>query len=70
MSGNTTLGNQVLESRGLHFDDYFYWISFGALMGFTLLFNIGFTLALTFLKCKCAVFITLSSMQKCMPSFC
>ncbi|KAL6193546.1 hypothetical protein ACLB2K_034630 [Fragaria x ananassa] len=50
MSGNTTLGNQVLESRGLHFDDYFYWISFGALMGFTLLFNIGFTLALTFLK--------------------
>ncbi|XP_024196912.1 pleiotropic drug resistance protein 3 isoform X1 [Rosa chinensis] len=50
VSGNTTLGKQVLESRGLHFDDYFYWISVGALMGFTLLFNIGFTLALTFLK--------------------
>ncbi|KAK9934094.1 hypothetical protein M0R45_021251 [Rubus argutus] len=50
VSANTTLGKQALESRGLHFDGYFYWISVGALMGFTLLFNIGFTLALTFLK--------------------
>ncbi|CAN6548372.1 unnamed protein product [Malus baccata var. baccata] len=48
--GNTTLSLQVLESRGLNFEGYFYWISLGALVGFTVLFNIGFTLALTFLK--------------------
>ncbi|RZC48744.1 hypothetical protein C5167_017175 [Papaver somniferum] len=50
MSSNTTLGRQTLESRGLNFDSYFYWISLGALLGFAILFNIGFTLALTFLK--------------------
>ncbi|WCJ30776.1 ABC transporter G family member 37 [Euphorbia peplus] len=49
-SGNTTLGKQTLESRGLNYDDYFYWISVAALTGFTVLFNIGFALALTFLK--------------------
>ncbi|RXH71769.1 hypothetical protein DVH24_025270 [Malus domestica] len=48
--GNTTLSLQVLESRGLNFEGYFYWISLGALVGFTVLFNVGFTLALTFLK--------------------
>ncbi|KAJ0035986.1 hypothetical protein Pint_24206 [Pistacia integerrima] len=50
VSGNTTLGQQTLESRGLNFDSYFYWISIGALIGFTVLFNLIFTLALTFLK--------------------
>ncbi|KAK4739440.1 hypothetical protein R3W88_003137 [Solanum pinnatisectum] len=49
-STNTTIGNEVLESRGLNFDGYLYWISVCALFGFTILFNIGFTLALTFLK--------------------
>ncbi|PHT41424.1 hypothetical protein CQW23_20278 [Capsicum baccatum] len=47
---NTTIGNEILESRGLSFDGYMYWISVCALFGLTLLFNIGFTLALTFLK--------------------
>ncbi|XP_058076795.1 pleiotropic drug resistance protein 3-like isoform X2 [Magnolia sinica] len=47
---NTTIGNQVLISRGLNFGGYFYWISLGALVGFSILFNIGFTLALTFLQ--------------------
>ncbi|CAL8079445.1 unnamed protein product [Prunus armeniaca] len=47
---NTTLGRQVLESRGLNFEGYFYWISVGALLGFTVLFNVGFTLALTLFK--------------------
>ncbi|XP_015068051.1 pleiotropic drug resistance protein 3 [Solanum pennellii] len=50
LSTNTTLGNEVLDSRGLNFDGYLYWISVCALFGFTILFNIGFTLALTFLK--------------------
>ncbi|XVF66041.1 hypothetical protein PTKIN_Ptkin10aG0002200 [Pterospermum kingtungense] len=50
MSGNTSLGQQTLESRGLSFDSYFYWISIAALFGFILLFNVVFTFALTFLK--------------------
>ncbi|MED6182883.1 drug-responsive transcription factor pdr3 [Stylosanthes scabra] len=51
MSTNTTtLGRQILENRGLNFDGYFYWISIGALLGFTVLFNTAFTLILTFVK--------------------
>ncbi|XP_009765624.1 pleiotropic drug resistance protein 3 [Nicotiana sylvestris] len=50
LPANTSIGNGVLESRGFNFDGYFYWISVCALFGFTILFNIGFTLALTFLK--------------------
>ncbi|KAK3441449.1 hypothetical protein EUGRSUZ_B01809 [Eucalyptus grandis] len=50
LSSNTTVGSATLESRGLNFDGYFFWVSIGALLGFTLLFNIGFTLALSFLK--------------------
>ncbi|CAN6460441.1 unnamed protein product [Victoria cruziana] len=49
-SGNTTVGHQVLMSRGLDFPGYFYWISVGALSGFTVLLNIGFMLALTYMK--------------------
>ncbi|XP_019055632.1 PREDICTED: pleiotropic drug resistance protein 3-like [Nelumbo nucifera] len=49
-STNTTIGRQILESRGLNFDGYFYWISLGALLGFAVLFNIEFTLALKSLK--------------------
>ncbi|KAK9035696.1 hypothetical protein V6N11_077729 [Hibiscus sabdariffa] len=49
-SSNATLGQRVLEKRGLNFNDYYYWISVGALIGFWLIFNIGFTLALTLLK--------------------
>ncbi|XWS53454.1 hypothetical protein CRYUN_Cryun10bG0002800 [Craigia yunnanensis] len=48
--GNTTAGRQTLESRGLNFDSYFYWISIAALFGLTVLFNVIFTLTLTFLK--------------------
>ncbi|CAN1217743.1 Pleiotropic drug resistance protein 3, partial [Linum perenne] len=49
-SGNLTVGESTLQSRGLNFPDYMYWISVGALFGFTLLFNIGYVLALTYLK--------------------
>ncbi|KAK8565615.1 hypothetical protein V6N12_059172 [Hibiscus sabdariffa] len=49
-SSNATLGQRVLEKRGLNFNDYYYWISVGALIGFWLISNIGFTLALTLLK--------------------
>ncbi|KAL5700649.1 drug-responsive transcription factor pdr3 [Ranunculus cassubicifolius] len=50
LSTNTTIGKQTLESRDLSFSGYFYWISLAALFGFAILFNIGFTLALSFLK--------------------
>ena len=49
---NVTLGRTILESRGLNYDDYMYWVSLCALLGQTLIFNIIFTLALSFLKCK------------------
>ncbi|XP_057798300.1 pleiotropic drug resistance protein 3-like isoform X2 [Salvia miltiorrhiza] len=50
LSGNSTMGRQTLENRGLYFDGHFFWISLGAMLGFVLLFNTGFTLALSFLK--------------------
>ncbi|KAM7279762.1 hypothetical protein ACFE04_006896 [Oxalis oulophora] len=50
MPGNTTIGMDILTSHGLEFSGYFYWISVGALLGFTLLFDVGFILALTYLK--------------------
>lgn len=39
----------LLTSHGLNFDGYFYWVSVGALIGFTVLFDIGFILALTYM---------------------
>lgn len=47
-----TIGREVLSSHGLDFDGNFYWISVGALLGFTVLCDIGFVLALTYLKRK------------------
>ncbi|XP_033145871.1 ABC transporter G family member 33 isoform X2 [Brassica rapa] len=47
---NVTLERTILESRGLNYDDYMYWVSLCALLGQTLIFNIIFTLALSFLK--------------------
>ncbi|KAM3193834.1 hypothetical protein ACQJBY_070459 [Aegilops geniculata] len=42
-----TLGRRILMDQGLDFSSYFYWISIGALIGFTLLFNVGFAIGLT-----------------------
>jgi ABC-type multidrug transport system ATPase subunit len=47
---NETLGVQVLKSRGVFPEAKWYWIGFGAMIGFTLLFNTLFTLALTYLR--------------------
>lgn len=58
MSTNTTIGLQILQSRGLDFDGYYYWISLGALFGFALLFNIGFIMALSYLKGNIVFLIT------------
>ncbi|KAB5564919.1 hypothetical protein DKX38_004973 [Salix brachista] len=44
------LGIEVLKSRGFATDANWYWIGVGALWGFTILFNICYTLALAFLN--------------------
>jgi ABC-type multidrug transport system ATPase subunit/ABC-type multidrug transport system permease subunit len=49
-SNSTSIGDQTLESRGLDKEQYYLWISVGALFGFTVLFNVCFILALNFLK--------------------
>lgn len=49
---NTTIGQETLRSHGFYFNENFFWISIGALLGLTLIWNIGFTLALSFLKGK------------------
>ncbi|VAI31675.1 unnamed protein product [Triticum turgidum subsp. durum] len=43
------LGNLVLKSRGVFPDTKWYWIGAGALLGYVLLFNILYTVCLTFL---------------------
>lgn len=52
LSGNSTIGHKTLENRGLNFDGHLFWVSVGALLGFVVLFNTGFTFALSFLKRK------------------
>lgn len=47
-----SLGMIVLKTRGFFTEAYWYWIGFGALFGFTLLFNFGFAVSLTFLNRK------------------
>ncbi|XP_022881531.1 ABC transporter G family member 32-like isoform X1 [Olea europaea var. sylvestris] len=45
-----SLGEMLLKVRSLFPDSYWYWIGVGALIGYTLLLNILFTLALTYLN--------------------
>nr|BAR94045.1 PDR-type ACB transporter [Nicotiana benthamiana] len=49
-NGIEPLGDAVVRSRGFFPDAYFYWIGIGALIGFTVLFNICFNLALAYLN--------------------
>lgn len=51
-SSQPTVGKTLLKERGLFVDEYWYWICIGALLGYSLLFNILFIAALTFLKRK------------------
>ncbi|CAI8614815.1 unnamed protein product [Vicia faba] len=46
----STVGEVLLKSRGMYTEDYWYWICIGALVGFSLLFNLFFILALTYLN--------------------
>uniref|UniRef100_A0A6V7QUP9 ABC transporter domain-containing protein n=1 Tax=Ananas comosus var. bracteatus TaxID=296719 RepID=A0A6V7QUP9_ANACO len=47
---NETLGVAVLKSRGMFTEAKWYWIGLGALVGFVLIFNFLFTVALSYLK--------------------
>ncbi|KAF8396443.1 hypothetical protein HHK36_018062 [Tetracentron sinense] len=45
-----TVGKILLKQRGMFLEDYWYWICIGALVGFSLLFNVLFVAALTYLN--------------------
>nr|XP_009773762.1 PREDICTED: pleiotropic drug resistance protein 1-like [Nicotiana sylvestris] len=49
-NGTEPLGVAVVRSRGFFPDAYWYWIGVVALIGFTILFNICFSLALAYLN--------------------
>eukprot|EP00253_Pinus_taeda_P009158 PITA_09158 len=46
----TNLGVSALKSRNIFPQAYWYWIGVAALLGFSILFNVLFTLALAYLK--------------------
>ncbi|KAK4764116.1 hypothetical protein SAY87_013554 [Trapa incisa] len=48
--GNHSIGDNVLQSHGLPNEDYWYWLSLGALIAYALLFNNLVTLALSYLN--------------------
>ncbi|OMO57673.1 reverse transcriptase [Corchorus capsularis] len=47
---NSTVGKTLLKERGLYTEEHWYWICIGALAGFSLLFNLLFIAALTYLN--------------------
>lgn len=47
---NRSLGIEVLKSRGMFTEAKWYWIGFGAVLGYVIVFNILFTIALSYLK--------------------
>lgn len=53
------LGIQVLKSRGFFPHEYWYWIGLGAMFGFIILFNFGFSVALAYLNRECFVSVNL-----------
>ncbi|KAK7325201.1 hypothetical protein VNO77_29359 [Canavalia gladiata] len=48
-NATNNLGVQYLDTRGFFTDSYWYWLGFGALVGFVFLFNMMFGFALEFL---------------------
>nr|QVT92286.1 ABC transporter [Salvia miltiorrhiza] len=45
-----TVGKVLLQSRGFYTEDYWFWICVSALLGFSVLYNLFFIAALTFLS--------------------
>ncbi|GAB2300384.1 ABC transporter G member 32 [Dionaea muscipula] len=50
MLGSSRLGDTVLRSRSLFLEKHWYWVGVGVLLGYTILFNILFTVFLTHLN--------------------
>ncbi|KAI3814129.1 hypothetical protein L1987_18876 [Smallanthus sonchifolius] len=46
----STVGEALLKSRGFYTEKHWFWISVGVLLGFSIVFNILFIVALTFLN--------------------
>lgn len=46
----STVGEALLKSRSFYTEEYWFWICLGVLLGFSVLFNILFIAALTFLN--------------------
>ena len=53
-NGSETIGVAVLKSRGFFPYSYWYWIGTAALVGFILIFNFGYTMALIYLNRECS----------------
>lgn len=51
-SSQPSMGLSILRDRGFFADDYWFWICVGALFGFSVLFNVLFVAALTYLNRK------------------
>ncbi|OIW15880.1 hypothetical protein TanjilG_04415 [Lupinus angustifolius] len=49
-TGQTTIGLATLNNYGAHAEKRWYWIGAGALLGFVILYNVLFTLALMYLN--------------------
>ncbi|KAB2085662.1 hypothetical protein ES319_A05G414200v1 [Gossypium barbadense] len=45
-----SVGKALLQSRGMYTEEFWYWICVAALLGFSLLFNLLFIVALTYLN--------------------
>lgn len=58
-----TVGVQVLKSRGLFPQKYWYWIGVGALLGHILVLNGLFALALSYLERKCLILYLICNMS-------
>ncbi|XP_006658622.2 ABC transporter G family member 43-like [Oryza brachyantha] len=46
----TTIGKAFLQSRGYFTEEWGYWLSIGAMIGFMIIFNVLYICALTFLR--------------------
>lgn len=47
-----SIGIGILKAYGQHVEDYWYWIGIGALIGFYIVFNVGFTISLGYMPGK------------------
>jgi hypothetical protein len=52
IQNGTTVGIGVLQSRGVFTEAKWYWIGLGVLVGYALLFNLLYTVALAVLSRK------------------